>query len=79
MVRCCSMTAETEAAAAQRLLRRLDPYFDVEEWKADLCQHLLPEVSVQPCGAMCDHACCAICDHARDPFFRVQYQCVVRA
>ncbi|KAG5187737.1 tim44-like protein [Tribonema minus] len=39
-----SMTAETEAGAAQRLLRRLDPYFDVEEWKADLVQHLLPEV-----------------------------------
>jgi Tim44-like domain len=39
-----SVTSETDAGLAQKQLRRLDPYFDLEEWKADLVTHLLPEV-----------------------------------
>ncbi|CAM9717810.1 unnamed protein product, partial [Phaeothamnion confervicola] len=39
-----SVTAETEMGSALRELRRLDRSFDIEEWKRDVQEELLPEV-----------------------------------
>ena len=41
---CCRFSSETDAGIAERQLRRLDPYFSMEEWKGDLASHLLPIV-----------------------------------
>ncbi|CAM9308902.1 unnamed protein product [Choristocarpus tenellus] len=38
-----SITSETEMAVGIRELRRLDPRFNIEDWKGDLTDHFLPE------------------------------------
>ncbi|CAM9397102.1 unnamed protein product [Discosporangium mesarthrocarpum] len=38
-----SMTAESELAVGIKELRRLDPSFNVEDWKADMVEHFLPD------------------------------------
>ncbi len=37
-----SVVGETEMGTAVRELRRMDPWFNLETWKADLTDHLLP-------------------------------------
>ncbi|CAM9671463.1 unnamed protein product [Chrysoparadoxa australica] len=39
-----SMAGENEQGTAVRMLRRLDPGFTIEDFKADLQEHLLPEI-----------------------------------
>lgn len=38
-----SLTAESDEGVGVRELRRLDPSFDVEEWKRDIQELFLPE------------------------------------
>ncbi len=39
-----SVVGETEMGTAMRELRRMDPWFNLETWKADLTDHLLPDL-----------------------------------
>jgi hypothetical protein len=39
-----SIAGETEMGAALRELRRLDPWFNAEDWKVDITDHLLPDL-----------------------------------
>ncbi len=39
-----SVVGETDMGTAMRELRRMDPWFNLETWKADLTDHLLPDL-----------------------------------
>ncbi len=39
-----TVAGETEMGTAMRELRRMDPWFNLETWKADITDHLLPEL-----------------------------------